>query len=150
MNSELAVQGLMEWSQSVLPELVGAYDHVPAVKPQGLPDVVVEAGRSGIQMAPDTRFRYWDLQQAAIYFVEGSLSFMVDNSDPAAAAAQLRDFETRLRDSVLQDATLGGRVTMASPLMEFDFTSPFVEYGDGTKGREMTMTIAVGDLVEAT
>ena len=78
------------------------------------------------------------------------MSFMVDNALTDQAAAQLRDFEARLLESVLKDATLGGRVPIASPQMEFDFTAPFVEYEDGTKGREMTMTIAVGHLVEAT
>ena len=136
--------------ETVLPELVATYDHVPSYKPGGLPDVVVEAARTGLDDIAATRFRFWRIQQRSVYYVEASLSFMVDNADTAAAAAQLRDFEARLFASVIGDATLGGRVPIASPVVEFDFTSPFVEYEDGTKGREMTMTIAVGDLVEAT
>jgi hypothetical protein len=147
MTSEDAVQALGAWARATIDELIANYDHVPASKPEGLPDVVVEAARTGIAGAEDTRFRYWaQLQQANVYFVESTLSFMVDNSDPASAAALLRSMENRLLMSVIRDATLGGRVPFASPLIEFDFTGPFVEYVDGTKGREMTMTIAVGDL----
>ena len=150
MNSEQAVQRLKEWIAEVLPELLAIYDHVPAMKPGGLPDCVVESARTGLDDLAATRFRFWRIQQRNVYYVEASISFMVDNADTEAAAAQLRDFESRLLRSVLEDATLGGRVPIASPIVEFDFTAPFVEYEDGTKGREMTMTIAVGDLVEAT
>lgn len=151
MNSEVLVQALKTWVEATLPELTSVYDHVPALKPTGLPDAVVEVSTSGVRDAADTRFRYWGaLQQRDVYFVEAAVSFMVDNSDTEAAAATLRRYESTLLASVLQDATLGSRVPFASPFVEFDFTSPFVEYADGTRGREMSMTIAVGDLVETT
>ena len=148
MTSEEAVQRIVAWLDQVLPELTTAYDHVPTSKGNGLPDCVVELQRSGVDMGGSDRFRFWDIQQRAIYFCEVEASFMVDNSDTDAAATQLRNFENRLLMGVMRDPTLGNRVPFASPLVEFDFTGPFVEYEDGTRGREMTMTIAVGDLVE--
>ena len=149
MTSEEAVAGTLAWARAVIPELIAAYDHVPTVKSDGLPDLVVELQRSGVDMGGSDRFRFWDVQQRAIYFCEMELSFMVDNTDTDAAATQLRGFENRLLMAVMGDPTLGNHVPFASPLIEFDFTGPFVEYEDGTRGREMTMTIAVGDLVES-
>lgn len=149
MTSEQAVNAVADWARSLVPELVAAYEYVPTVKSEGLPDLVVEQRVTGVAMGGNDRFAYWDIQQRAIYFVEASLSFMVDNRDPQAAAQQLRDFENRLLMGVMNDPTLGSRVPFCSPLVEFDFTSPFVEYEDGTRGREMTMTLAVGDLVES-
>jgi hypothetical protein len=139
-----------DWAQEVLPELVGAYVELPGEKNLGLPDVIVEIQRSGVREGGGDAFRRWSIQQALLYVADMELSFMVDNSDYSAAAAQLRDFEARLLTSVMSDQTLGGRVPFVSPLVEFDFTGPYVEYEDGTKGREMRMTLAVGDLVEAT
>ena len=149
MTSQEAATSLCAWAKAVVPELVAAYDHVPAAKSEGLPDLVVEVQRTGVEMGGSDRFRFWDIQQRAIYFIEAELSFMVANADPEAAATMLRDLENRLLMAVMTDATLGHRVPFASPLVSFDFTSPFVEYADGTRGREMTMTIAVGDVVES-
>lgn len=150
MDSEAAVTALVAWVPTVIPEVAGrVYDHVPAAKPLGLPDVVIESARTGIEPGGSGRFAFWQLQQAVIYFVEASVSVMVDNDDTALAARLLRSMEARLLRSVLEDTTLGQRVPFTSPLVEFDFTGPYVEYEDGTRGREMTMTLAVGDLVEA-
>lgn len=150
MTSEEATVALAAWAQEILPELLTAYDAVPDAKPEGLPDCVVEVARTGVLPPGDTRFALYQLQQALVYSCEANVSFMVDNADPFAAARLLRSFEDRLIKAALGDPTLGGRVPFSSPQIEFDFTSPLVEYGDGTRGREMTMTIAVGDLVEGT
>ncbi len=149
MTSDDASQAVTEWITERVPALIGTYDHVPAEKAMGLPDAVVQILRTGVQMGGGERFAFWDIQQRAIYAVEMEVSFMVDNSDTQAAAALLREWENTLLMGVMGDPTLGGRVPFASPLVEFDFTAPFVEYEDGTRGREMTMTLAVGDLVEA-
>lgn len=150
MTLEEAVTALSAWLPTVAPELTDkVYNHVPGPKPLGLPDCVIEVARTGIEEVGSTRFRFWDIQQKWVYFVEVSLSFMVDNADTDAAATYLRDLENRLLMGILANPTLDGGVPFASPAVSFDFTAPFVEYEDGTKGREMTMTLAVGDLVEA-
>lgn len=149
MTSGEAIQALAEWVTEKLPQLAFIYDHAVLAKPEGLPDCVVELRRTGISPPNDTRFSFWDIQARAVYFVEADLSFMVDNGDTEAAAMELREFEQTLLVGVTQEPTLGSRVPFASPQVDFDFTAPFVEWSDGTKGRVMTMTIAVGDLVEA-
>lgn len=151
IDSNAIVAGVAEWLALQLAELEGRiYDHVPARKPLGLPDAVVELARSATRIGGGEQFAMFDIQQALMYTADVDVSFMVDNADTAAAAHQLRDFESRLIRAVLSDADLGGRVTCVAPELAFDFASPYVEYEDGTKGREMTMTITVGDLVEAT
>lgn len=148
MNVEVLPSALVDWASEVLPELAAGYDFVPASKPDPLPDVIVEVVRTAVAANGAEHFPFWQLQQRHVEVYECSLAFMVDNIDPSAAATQLRNFRDRLRDRALADETLGGRVPFRSPFISFDFSPPFVEYEDGTKGREMTMTLTVGDLVE--
>jgi hypothetical protein len=148
MNAETLPNDIVTWVSGVLPELAAAYDFVPASKPDPLPDVIVEVIRTSVVADGGEVFPFWQLQQRHVEVFEVSLAFMVDNQDPEAAATQLRNFRDRLRDAVLPDETLSGAVGFRSPFVSFDFTPPFVEYEDGTKGREMTMTLTVGDLVE--
>jgi hypothetical protein len=88
------------------------------------------------------------IEQALLMVYTMQLSFMVDNGDPQAAARLLRDLSDRLLDAALDDGTLGGRVPFVSPSISFDFSTPYVEYEDGTFGREMTMSLSVGGLVQ--
>lgn len=150
MTPEDAVNAVAAWAQDVLgDDLKWAYPYVPAGKSESLPDLVVEVTRSVITLDGEALFREWRLQQRMVEIHEVMLAFMVGNDDPMAAAVVLRSFGERLQAAWLRSATLGGRVPMRSPFCEFDYTTPFVEYEDGTKGREMTMSVAVGDLVEA-
>jgi len=151
MTSESVLQAARTWAASVVTDVGDRhYDHIPTRKSLGLPDLVIELRRTGIAISGGERFAAWDVQQAVIRYYELGLSFMVDNSDTAAAATALRGYENDLTMSVLSDPSLGSRVDFVSPLIEFDFTAPFVEYADGTRGREMSMTMSVGELVEAT
>lgn len=140
---------LLTWANGVIPELNGSYDYIPASKPEALPDIICEVARTRVQMGGGDEFPMWNIQQQAVEVYECSLAIMVDNADPQAAAAQLRRFRDLLAAAALTDETLAGEVPFRSPLISFDFTPPFVEYEDGTKGREMTMTLTVGDFVEA-
>lgn len=149
MTPEAATQALVAWATSVLPELQGAYDHSPDMKPEALPDLVVEVQRSETTLDGAQRFADRRLQQRLIEAHDFALSIMVNNDDPQVAAAQLRDFGHRLAVAWRSSQTLGGRVPIRDPFCQIDYTTPFVEYEDGTKGRELTMLVAVGDLVEA-
>lgn len=148
MNTETLPGALVEWAREIITEIEAGYDYVPAAKPDPMPDVIVEVIRTIVHADGAEVFPFWQLQQRDVEVYECSLAFMVDNTDPAAAASQLRNFRDRLTAAVLAEATLGDRVPFRSPYVSFDFTPPFVEYEDGTKGREMTMVLTVGDLVE--
>lgn len=147
MSHVAVVTGCVAWARAVLPELLGGYDYVTDQKTQALPDVMGELQDSRVTLS-DPDFAGISIQQAAVRVYRVTLSFMVENSDPPAAATQLRDFADRLGVSLMTDGTLSGRVFAASPLATFDFARPFVEYEDGTRGREMTMNLAVAELVE--
>jgi hypothetical protein len=144
---QTVIEGVLDWVRTTLPELEGGYDHVPTTSDQPLPDVVVENG-STVLVPEDPRFAFLDVQQGWLLVRSMDVSFMVDDTDPDAAAQLLRSFETRTLASLLGDGTLGGRVPFVSPYVTYDYSLPFVERPDGTRGREMNMTMLVGELVE--
>lgn len=146
MTQDEIAGGVLAWARATCPALQDGYDHTVSTKDL-LPDVVVEFLGVAIRLA-DPEFPYADLQQTMIVRHDIQLSFMADNTDPGAAASLLRGFADALLLSILQDGTLGGRVPFVSPYVNFDYTPPFVQYADGTEGREMTMTLSVADPVE--
>jgi hypothetical protein len=131
-----------------VPDLEAGYPYAPATKPEPMPDVVVTLIRTFVQQGPGDAFTVWQLQQQLVEAYEYQLSFTVENLDPSLAAEQLRAFRDQLIEAVLLQPTLKGRVPFRSPFASFDFDPAFVEYEDGTTGREMTMTLTIGDLAE--
>lgn len=147
MTGAATIEAVRAWVREAVPQLVADYDYAPTTKTKALPDVVVDFDSSQVA-TEDADLPLSQIQQRHIKLRTLTLSFMVDNSDPQSAAALLRDFEDAATASVFRDGTLGGRVISASRLVSFDYSSPFVEYPDGTKGREMVMTLIVGEPVE--
>ncbi len=148
MNAQEVCEAVGEWvGAESNPTINVTYPYLPSVKAQ-LPDAVVElAGRELTR--EDDRFPHFTIQQAWVTTFSLAVSIMVENTNPPAAAEQLYDYSDQLQSALVSDSTLGGRVPFASPYLTFDFTAPFVEYPDGTRGREMNMTMYVGELVEA-
>jgi len=147
MNSQDVAVAVGEWALEVNEELTTAYAYSPLQKDNELPDVVVEIDASGIRLG-DSEFPFRDIQQRAIRRWDITASFMVVNDDPAEAASLLRTFADRCTTELMSDSTLRGRVPFVSPFVTFDYTPPFVEYADGTRGREMTFALSVGELIE--
>lgn len=150
MTHDELMAALSAWVEETLDEIEHVYPFVPARKPEKLPDCVIEVAFDRTEAAATDSDSYVaQLQQTYVRFRECRLSFMVDNANPEAAARQLGDFSDRLIAAIAQDGTLGGRVPFVSREIEFDNTSPFVEYTtDGTKGRETVLTINVGENLE--
>lgn len=147
MTQNEIVLAVLAWVEQTCPEIQGAYDYAPSGKAQGLPDCVAEITDTALGYSSPL-FPKLQIEQALLMVYTMQLSFMVDNGDPEAAAHLLRDLSDRLLDAALDDGTLGGRVPFISPTISFDFSTPYVEYEDGTFGREMTMSLSVGGLVE--
>jgi hypothetical protein len=137
---------LCVWAADVLSELEATYPLGVTTK-GGLPDMVAELNTTDVEIGAN-EFPLSAIQNAHVLVRRLTLSFMVDNAVPEDADEQLKDFATRLMTSALSDGTLGGRVPFISRLISFNYDNPFVEYPDGTRGREMTMSISVGELVE--
>jgi len=146
IGSEAIVTGLVSWCRESIPELLDGFHYEPTEKTV-LPDVVVILDASNIELG-DASFPLHAIQERVIQRYDCTLSLMVDNEDPQTAAETLRRYADTLRAELLKDGTLGQRVPVASPFVTFDYTPPFVVYPDGTRGREMTMTISVAEYVE--
>lgn len=149
MTNEEIINATLEWVAAVIPAVAGStYNHVPPGKGKALPDVVGDLGEEAIVREHD-EFLLGGLQQVALRVFRLGYSFMVEAGTTAAqaqtAAETLRAYAELLIGSALADHTLGGRVPFASPFLEFDYTSPFVEYEDGTRGREMNMQLTVAE-----
>lgn len=147
MTSEEVTNAVMAWVDATLPTLAGVYDHIPSLHNQAMPDAVVDVAR--VQVVPSSElFPELRLEQLWIKVHAMEVSIMVDNSDPGPAAQQVRDYEGLLTASLLADSTLGGRVPMTSKRIDYDFTPPFVERPDGTRGREMIVRMFVAELLQ--
>lgn len=165
MTKEEAIAAVLEWAQAVAPDVADrGYDYVPASKPKGLPDVVCELQTEAVVREDPDFGALVDTQQVAalrVWDLELSVMAGAKPREPAddealdddqlvdeahqAASKQLRAIAQQLGDALLADETLGGRVQLASPFCIFDFTRPFVEYQDGTRGREMRMALKVAE-----
>jgi hypothetical protein len=146
--SQSILQSVVDWAREAQPELQSSYAFVPAGKTESLPDVVASFATIEVTFN-DPRFALLGIQQTMIRTWAVGLSVMIDNSDPEAAATWLNDTVDLFTASLLSDSTLGDRVPFASPLVVFDLSRPFVRYDDGTKGREMTVDLTLGEMVEA-
>lgn len=156
MGTDAVNSAVLDWFRDTLPDLKTGYGHLTERKGDAelaawgtgeFPDVLVDVAttQDGQQFA---EFPYAQLQQAWVRIWRIDFSIMVDNVDTIAASKQLRDFTDQLRSTIAGDGNLGGRVQLASPIMTFDFTQPFVKYADGTRGREVVGTMAVGELID--
>lgn len=149
MTESQIVTAVVAWVAATIPAVAAnTYDYLPAGKAKGLPDVAVEIVTSEIaQEDPD--FRGLGIQQVILHVRRLAISFMVEASmDEAAARAaqlQLRTFVDALTASVMADHTLGNRVPLASPYIVVDYEPAFVEYADGTRGREATVQMSVAE-----
>lgn len=152
MSTDEVAVAVVAWARAVLEELEEGRSWLTAQKTK-LPDVVADVAEKTINLA-DARFPSLDIQQVALRVLEVEMAFMVEHDAEAAAAdraetEQLRDFADRLETSLIGNNTLGGRVFCASPVgMSFNFRLPFVQYADGTRGRQMTLSFAVAEPIQ--
>lgn len=149
MTEGQVVNAVVAWVADIIPEVApNTYNHIPTGKVKGLPDVAVEILTTEVKL-DDPEFGLFALQQVAVDIRGLALSFMVeagiDEADAEAATDQLRTFVDRVKAGLLADHTLGNRVPAASPFMLVDYEPAFVEYADGTRGREVTVQMRVGE-----
>lgn len=149
MTEGAVVEAVVAWIAEVVPAVAAnTYTYLPAGKAKGLPDVAVDIVTSEI-VREDPDFQMMALQQVVLQVRRLALSFMVESGvteeQAKAATDTLRSFFDALVAGVLADHTLGGRVALASPFLTVDYEPAFVEYADGTRGREMTVQLAVAE-----
>lgn len=151
MNEDDIAVAVVEWAREQLPELNEGRSWLTAHKTK-LPDVVADVAEKAIVLR-DERFPRLDIEQAALRVFEVEMSFMVDKQTGDTAdreeTMQLRDFGARLEASLASDGTLGDRVFAASPVgATFSYRLPFVQYEDGTRGRQMALSFPIAEPVQ--
>lgn len=162
MNEAQVAEAVADWLLDILSDtelgdgmgLRASYAYVNAEKGP-LPDVMADVREKRIGLGADEPyFPLRQLQQTMLRTFECELSFLVETSDGAAAAASetalLRLYGATIESSAIADASLGSRLSdqaFCSPIMRINYDSPFIQYADGTRGRQMVATLAVGEMV---
>lgn len=140
------------------------FPYPQATKTEALPDASAWVNSSRVQVGPDqAEFPLAFLQQVWLTIFVVEFQVMVEQGvahpDDAVeeevaaetAQAQLYDYATALRASIRGRQNLDGKLDgvgqLASPLLAFDFTVPFIEYEDGTRGRVMPGSISVAQQI---
>lgn len=152
MNEEQVAEAVKNWALETCPDLVQGYHWLSAQK-GALPDVMVTVDEKAI-VQTHPAFPYAVLEQVDLRVFEVFVAFMAENDGGPSEADrletfQLREFGRLIEEALHADATLGDRVPMASPFATFDYRLPFVEYPDGTRGRQMTVTMYVAEPIES-
>lgn len=151
MNENDVAVAATEWARDILPELAEGRSWLTASKTM-LPDVVTDVAEKSIVL-DDPRFPNLGIEQLALRVFEVEMAFMVASDTGSEAdkneTETLRDYGARLEASLIGDGTLGGRVFRAAPVDSvFNYRLPFVQYEDGTRGRQMTLGFAVADPIQ--
>lgn len=133
------------------------FPYPQATKTAELPDVASAVDGSRIQQGPDgDDFPLVALQNAWVNTFTVGFSIMVEQGDgeaaAAAAQAEVYGYAKALREAIVVDVTLGGELDaqagqFASPVIAFDFSEPFVEYDDGTRGRITPGTVRIAEAI---
>lgn len=151
MNEQQVAEAVRDWARETIPDLTAGYAYLPAQKTT-LPDVAVDLREKRIVLGPDERFPFSALDQVSLKVFELVLGFLVEAGTGDSADEDetqlLQGYGALLEAAVLDDATLGDRVPMASPFIDIVYDLPFIQYPDGVRGRQMTMNMAVGELIE--
>lgn len=146
MNERDVSEQVIAWVLATCPEIKTGYPYPVASKLGALPDAVAYVTHK--RVGPDHQeFPYGELDQYWMRVFNVELSIMVEaDSDGQDAHQQLQAIGDTLEQAIRMDTTLGGRVQMTSEQIEFDYSLPFAEYEDGTRGRMLFCYLTVGEL----
>jgi hypothetical protein len=161
VNEQEAAEAVAAFVDETLPDLEGRVsDHVVAGKGQ-LPDAVCDVTQKRVQQGDDDLFPFASIQQSwlRIFDVEVSVmtSLELDPGDYASeealstAVAEAEQQQLRAFGAALEAAVFAANFKigscMVSPTMLVDYGAPFVEYDDGTRGRQFVWTFSIGEKI---
>ena len=143
MTSLEVAQALAEWAEETVPGgLESSYPYSPAEL--GLtPLVVVEITGIRHEQRADDELPFQQIEQQTVRVYNADLVFAVDPTDPEQATETLYGYADALEAAVLDDPTLGGRVTDTGNEPNFELPPFHIEFDDGTEVRPMTAQIRV-------
>lgn len=158
LDEQSAATAVADWAGEVCGiDEARRFAYPQAAKTAELPDVAASLVSSRTQQGADeVDFPLAAVQQSWLAIFVVQFSIMVeqgaDEASAASAQAELYGYAAQLRDALLGDVTLGDRLDadagqFASPVIEFDFSAPFVEYEDGTRGRVTPGTVRLAQAI---
>lgn len=147
MKANEVATAVESWVNEVVTDLEASYPYVSATK-GALPDAMIDV-QSAVQVeGPDVRFPYSELQQRLLRVFDVQITIMVADASAAEDTLLLQTWGAELQESLLALPTLKDRVQMASPLCTLDFSLPFIQYPDGTRGRQFALSLSVAELID--
>jgi hypothetical protein len=152
MDATAIADALRAWAEETIPALAGSgYSYPPMGKSKDLPDVVGGVDQES-EAIRDDRFPWSQIQQTGVHLFESSISIMAEQGkteeEAEAAMLFLRTTVAELFAARRADNTLGGRVFDTGPEVSADYDPGFVQYADGSRGREVRITLTVAEPLE--
>jgi hypothetical protein len=154
VNEREVAEAVRDWARDVVPDLVAGYAYPVAQKLGGLPDVAAVVTEARV-VPSDAAFPFSQLQQVWLRVFDVEASVMVPIADAEdyegreaaheTAHQQLQSIGSTLRDGAIEDATLGDRVPMTSPLIRTGYEPPFDPAEDATEGRCVYLFLTVAE-----
>jgi hypothetical protein len=145
-TEQLAIT-MEEWVAEVVPGF-SRYEHMPTELAKALPmvigEVVGDEVREGNRDVPNLG----PYQQLLVRTRRVTLLLLVPPEPSWTASQALYSAVDLLGAALRRDPTLGGRVKEASKFYEASYTPPELQHADGTRARQATLTVTVGEQVE--
>lgn len=145
MKTEDVLLAAEAWATEVVPEL-SSYPMAPKDIGKALPLVFSEPQDDRVSVADDdfpiayqqTLMRVWTI----------TLRILVDPAEAWTATQTLAGYVDDLGAALRAPShNLGGRVESVLPTYTADYDPPEVQTNDGTRARQVTMTITIGEQV---
>lgn len=137
------------WAFDLLePELIGKYEFPPEYKDQKLPDVACEITDVSIrEVNTEPGFNLESIEQRRMRVYSIELMFMTPPDPPDLATFALYDFIDLLTTN-LESGGLKNQYYFVSRTYQANFRPAFVEFDDGTRGRQATLALEVGERIK--
>lgn len=139
---------LEAWAVDVTDPPMSSYPDEPEDLDEAYPIVVADIQRDRqVEGQNEPGLKVQQFQQVYLRVVVVRLTLLVSPNPPWTAAQALYDYGDQLARA-LKDRTLGGRVKVASPLYDADYSRGEVEHPSGSVARAATFDITVGEQTE--
>lgn len=157
MNERQVAEAIRDWAMA-LSGIATGYAYPVAQKLGSLPDLAAVV--TEVRDVPrDDAFPFAALAQSWLRVFDFELTVMVEVAEASdfeareaaheAAQQQLQAYGAQIREAIIADATLGGRVPMASPKTRTGYEPPFDPAEDETRGRLLYLFGSVAERIPA-
>jgi hypothetical protein len=150
VDATQAAEAIAAWAADTCDALNNVYEYDTARIAAALPVAIAAVGSEHTTSSDPTLgipVATLGLDQATLHVLRIDLALLVTPTDDDTAAKQLEGFVRDLRDDLLVDPTLGGRVSAASPYWQASYEPPFLKFDDSTEARAATFSLAVAELI---